>query len=479
MYQTRTNRSRQFLETPKEGDSKPNSRGSTPRRAQRDVNPFKIPDTTDYFAIRDQDRENRDLRRARIANTPLQERNIQPNRPNIRKQYKIETTNPSPEESALAHIILAPQKGGTKTDLRDFIAQKREIFLSQLAIDTKREELQRLERLEIEEEKTLKEKEAEINLFKTQFTNFLEHDGKQTMLARQEAENKAKERIELSLQIKQISNEISSVRNEIAHQDERLAECEQYKNFLDSLTPEDWKKKHPNEVYFKDPSQLLTIIRSMEEQNMFLIRHCQEAEEMVERYRTKFTNLLEERDGAIVEKTEQLKVVSDALKQEQDKNRQYTSNKNFRTGAELTESQQAHLHDKIAKFYSTLGFDSTSTSDTVAMLVKMETLLHDLERELKDIDPVIVKKKAQERDAERREKLRLENQKKQKEIQYEKRAKTLALAKQPIKYKTGRPLVPRHIPKRGISKQEQEEQAKQAALEEAKMQELLYGDIWD
>ena len=478
MY-SRRQRSTQFLETANEYDTKPNSRGSTPRRNNRDSNPFKIPETTDYFTIRDQEREARDLRRARITMTPLQERSIEPRRPNIRKQYKIQTTNPSEEEAALAQIILAPQKGSTKTDLHDFIAQKREIFLSQLAIDTKREELQRLERLEIEEEKTLKEKEAEINLFKTQFTNFLEHDGKQTMLARQEAENKAKERIELSLQIKQISNEISSVRNEIAHQDERLAECEQYKNFLDSLTPPDWKKAHPNEVYFTDPEQLLTIIRSMEEQNMFLIRHCQEAEEMVERYRQKFSNLLEERDGAIVEKTEQYKVVSDALKQSQERNRQYTANKNFRTGAELSEEQQAHLHEKIAKFYSTLGFDSTSTSDTVAMLVKMEDLLHTLEKDLKDIDPYIVKKKAQERDTERREKLRLENQRKQKEIQYEKRARTLAQAKQPIKYKTGRPLVPRNVPKRGISKQEQEEKARQAALEEAKMQELLYGDIWD
>ena len=38
-------------------------------------------------------------------------------------------------------------------NMRDFIRQKREIFLAQLAIDTKREELQRLDQLEKNEEK--------------------------------------------------------------------------------------------------------------------------------------------------------------------------------------------------------------------------------------------------------------------------------------------------------------------------------------
>ncbi|EAX98259.1 hypothetical protein TVAG_090350 [Trichomonas vaginalis G3] len=455
---------------------------STNRRigTSKAYNPFKVPETTDYFRIRDEEKEERELKRAKISMTPLSQRVLESKRANLRRQCQPKVTNPDAEEKALAKIILNPQRGRTKEGLRDFISQKREIFLAQLAIDTKREELQRLERLEIEEKKQLKEKEAEINLFRTQFNNFLENDGKQTMMARQEAENKAKERIELSLQIKTISAQISGLRNEIAHQDERLQECQEYKQFLNMLTPEEWKKTHSqDEMYFQKPEQLLTIIQSLEEQNMFLIHHCQDAEEAVERYRAKFAKLLDQRDGHITEMTDKFNEASENLRKHQEKNESYFNNKEFKTGAELSEKEAQVLHDKIAAFYQVLGYDSGSSTDTSAMLVRIEETLQQLIKDLKHIQPEIVRKKAQEKDSQRREKLRLERQAETKRKENEKRMKTLREAKQPIKYKTGRPLVPRHIPKRGISKQEAEEKAKMMELEEQKDRELLFGDIWD
>ena len=274
-------------------------------------------------------------------------------------------------------------------------------------------------------------------------------------------------------------NEITNVRRDNIQQEERLNECEEYKTFLDSLTPDDWKKNHPNEMYFKDPEQLLNIIKTMEDQNMFLIRHCQEAEEMVERYRQKFSNLLDERDGKIVEKTNKYQAVKESLEEEKLKNQEYVATRDYKTGAELSEQEKNDLQQKVAAFYGTIWSDSASTSDTLAMLVKMEHLMQELYRDLKEIDPAAVKKRAQEKYAERREKLRIEHQKKDKEMQNEKRQRTLAQAKQPIKYKTGRPVIARNIPKRGISKQEQEEKARREALEEKKTEELLYGDIWD
>lgn len=443
-------------------------------------NPFKVPETTDYFRIRDEEKEERELKKARIQMTPLSQRGLESRRANLRRQCQPQPAKPAAEESALAKIILSPQRGRTKEGLRDFISQKREIFLAQLAIDTKREELQRLERLEIEEKKQLKEKEAEINLFRTQFNNFLENDGKMTMMARQEAENKAKERIELSLQIKTISAQISALRNEIAHQDERLQECQEYKQFLNMLTPEDWKKTHrKDEMYFKEPEQLLTIIQTLEEQNMFLIHHCQDAEEAVERYRAKFGKLLDQRDGHITEMTERFKEASESLRRHQEKNESYFSKKEFKTGAELTEKESASLHEKIASFYQTLGYDSSSSTDTSAMLLRIEETLQQLIKDLKLIQPELVRKKAQEKDSQRREKQRLERQAETKRKENEKRMKTLREAKQPIKYKTGRPLVPRHIPKRGISKQEAEEQQRLMEQEAQKDQELLFGEIWD
>lgn len=246
------------------------------------------------------------------------------------------------------------------------------------------------------------------------------------------------------------------------------------------LTPEDWKKTHKeNEFYFTEPEQLLTIIKTLEEQNMFLIRHCQEAEETVERYREKFGKLLDQRDGHIIEMTEKFNEASENLRIHQEKNESYFGGKDFKTGVELSEKEATSLHDKIAAFYQTLGYDSSSTTDTSAMLERIEETLQGLIRDFQRIPPDIIHKKASEKDSQRREKLRLERQAETKKKENEKRMKTLREAKQPIKYRTGRPLVPRHIPKRGISKQEAEEQARMMELEEQKDKELLFGEIWD
>ena len=105
---------------------------STNRRigTSKAYNPFKVPETTDYFRIRDEEKEERELKRAKISMTPLSQRVLESKRANLRRQCQPKVTNPDAEEKALAKIILNPQRGRTKEGLRDFISQKREIFLA-------------------------------------------------------------------------------------------------------------------------------------------------------------------------------------------------------------------------------------------------------------------------------------------------------------------------------------------------------------
>jgi hypothetical protein len=68
----------------------------------------------------------------------------------------------------------------------------------------------------------------------------------------------------------------STLKNEIAHYEERKEEYGLYKLFLEELTPPEWREVHPfPELYYKEPKQLLEKIQALEDENLFLIRHCQ------------------------------------------------------------------------------------------------------------------------------------------------------------------------------------------------------------
>ncbi|KAH0791967.1 coiled-coil domain-containing protein [Histomonas meleagridis] len=386
----------------------------------------------------------------------------------------------SEEMKTLNQLILSPDSNQVQEGIQDFIQQKREIFLSQLAIDTKLQELERLDQIERNEEEHLKAKEAEIKLFRDQFNAFLENDSKATMEARQAAEIKSKQCIEVSMQIKQISSQISALRSEIAHSDEKLQECQSYKAFLESLTPASWRKEHPfPEMYFKDPQQLLTILKSLEEQNMFLIRHCQEAEEAVERCRQQFNALLESRDESITAMMDAKSNKEKELTEIKERNEQYKVNNEFSHGNEINEDQLHELQRSITEFHSELGFDASSINDTVTMLRRIEEKMEEITKKLSSVDPMVLKKYAQEKEKIRRNQERTEKNIRDKEEQEMKAKRAIELAMKPIKRRNGRPLLERTMPKRQQSREKREERMKQKVAQQKADEELLYGMIWD
>ncbi|OHS98328.1 hypothetical protein TRFO_08897 [Tritrichomonas foetus] len=442
--------------------------------------PFHVPTDNEIFAIKDQQRQEKLEKQQQLKNTQCYLRGLDSGRTNFRNLTKQPPPKISAEEEALAQLILSPDSNQAQEGLRDFIDQKREIFLAQLSIETKREELQRLERLEREEEDNLKKKEAQINLFRDQFRSFLEADGKMTMEARRAAELKSKQRLEVSLKIKQISSENSSLRNEIAHYEEKYQECEEYKQFIESLTPQEWRKEHPlPELYFKEPKQMLEILENLESQNMFLIRHCQEAEEAVERFKNKFSQVLEERDASLVEMTNKRTQSEKTLQEMRENNAQYTMTGEFHHGNEFSQADYVELVNQITEFHNKLGFDVVATYDATTMLKRIEDRMEELYQTLSQVDQRIVKELALEKARKRRDIERTEKAAKEQKEQEEKTMRALQLAKMPIKKKTGRPLMPRTVPAKAESREKREEQMRLEQAQREADQNLLYGPIWD
>jgi hypothetical protein len=274
-----------------------------PSKPTRLLAPFHVPADSEIFALRAQQRRDRARERQSLQETRYYLRGTTSDRESFRPLTQVPPPRISAEEEALAQLILSPDSSEPSEGLHDFIDQKRDIFLAQLAIDTKREELQRLERLEREEQDRLDAQEAEITLFRDQFRAFLDADARALSDAHHAADSKAKLRGEISTRIRQISLQNASLRNDIASLEEKLQECESFRDFIEGLTPPDWRRAHPlPELYFKAADQMLDILRALEEQNLFLSAHCQEAEEAIERTKATFIEILENRDGGLLDR---------------------------------------------------------------------------------------------------------------------------------------------------------------------------------
>jgi hypothetical protein len=140
-----------------------------PSKPTRLLAPFHVPADSEIFALRAQQRRDWARERQSLQETRYYLRGTTSDRESFRPLTQVPSPRISAEEEALAQLILSPDSSEPSEGLHDFIDQKRDIFLAQLAIDTKREELQRLERLKREEQDRLDAQEAEITLFRDQF----------------------------------------------------------------------------------------------------------------------------------------------------------------------------------------------------------------------------------------------------------------------------------------------------------------------
>ena len=147
---------------------------------------------------------------------------------------------------AAATAAISTERRREKENMTEFIMKKREMFLVQMSLDTKREEIRKLEEKAQMKEQALKKSELMLEEDAIRFDTFLKENDHEAHKAikRAEAETKAKQ--EKVQEIKKLHQEIQAVQSEISKLREHLDDCERYKTFLDALTPEE---------YFEDQKQ--------------------------------------------------------------------------------------------------------------------------------------------------------------------------------------------------------------------------------
>lgn len=302
-------------------------------------NPFYVPPDEEIFMLKNKEKEIKEADRRRAHSLKIWEKGIKHTSEGKLRRI-LELTNYEDEDGEEDNEdklnIVEAARSAIKNRVRhteplmNFLNKKREMFLFQMTINEKKEqikefeELAHLQEISLQNSKDLLEKDADT------FKMYVERNKNDTRKAIKKAEEETKEKQKRIQEVKHIQEKLSTLMSQNTKQLERLQKLYAYKVFFDKLTPEEFSKKveQPKsdqksiqsitgdvrksidknrvewqmyntnlspgvvellndddeqfEMYFKKPEQLQVIFEDLEEQNLFTIKYTQEIEQSLE-----------------------------------------------------------------------------------------------------------------------------------------------------------------------------------------------------
>ncbi|KAJ9505614.1 hypothetical protein QJQ45_026924 [Haematococcus lacustris] len=499
------------------------------------------------------------------------------------KQFRQTPTNSLEETAAMA--ASAPERRKEKENMPDFIAKKREIFLLQMSLDTKRAEIKKLEERARQREEALKKSEQMLEEDALRFDAFLKENDEKVQEAIKRAEVEAKAKQDKVLEIKRLTTAIAALRSEMNKYEEQLEDCRKYREFLDGITPPEFfeaqanklqqrkdalvaewqasceairkrkdaalaaksraeheyanartqqacarlpvhglmairihahgeaeraeraikdaiaylkeavKEKEPpppnldfsispddQEMYFREPGQLLSVYQALEESNLFYIQNAQETEEALEELRTKYRDTKQRLDGEVASLNGQVASLRGAIDAAQGKARRLKERTIEDVGSLTLAMGGAaggpaisldQLTTKVAEVYVRCGFDADKSVGTLQMLTNIESKLEEYLGIVDGMSPEFVESSEKSREKERRRIARDEKLAAQQREHEARMARALERASAPVFKKQGKPTMFRSQP----PKKKVEEKKDERADEEAELEAYLARDM--
>ncbi|XP_050568676.1 cilia- and flagella-associated protein 100 isoform X2 [Cygnus atratus] len=148
-----------------------------------------------------------------------------------------------------------------KETFRDYINDRREIFLLEYAMAVKREEIQRIENIAKKEEKKLEKAEHRLEKDVAMFDEFLKENHKNSVQALKIAEKESAAKTKKITEIQMINSQINNLQSDISRFENTLQEYKIYKDFLYQLSPKEWQEERVK----KNTKQLKTASKANKE----------------------------------------------------------------------------------------------------------------------------------------------------------------------------------------------------------------------
>jgi len=345
---------------------------------------------------------------------------------------------------AVATTATTARRGAARREsARAFVARRRETFLVQMDVENKTREMARMEARSARREEALRKSERMLEEDQARFDAFLRDNDARVREAVEAAEREARGKHERMKEMRRLRGEVARAERDVRHREDKLSECQKYKEFLDALTPKEWfdaRGEDASEMYFKEPEQLLAAFSALEEQNLCLIQNVSDAEETLERVKSEHAREKTRMDAEIADLREQTRRLQEAIEAEEREGKKLTHHlaNEREEGEDSVEGELELLTRRVTEVYVECGFDHDPSVSVLQMLTNIEAKMEEYFAAIDKLPPKVVadleKQKEKERRRLAREQKALE-QKREQEIRFQ---RSLERARAPAYKKTGK-----------------------------------------
>ena len=156
------------------------------------------------------------------------------------KKKETEPTRVSQIMERIEKYMTNKGKQQDKESLSDFISKKREMFLLEMSLEFKKDEIKKLDDEIRLKNESLRESEEALDNDARRFDVFLKKNDGKAQEATRMAEKETKKKMEKIQEIKKLNQQLQQVQSTINKHKDGLEECLKHKEFLAKITPRDW-----------------------------------------------------------------------------------------------------------------------------------------------------------------------------------------------------------------------------------------------
>jgi DNA repair exonuclease SbcCD ATPase subunit len=368
------------------------------------INPFALPgNDPDLYHQREIERVEEEKYRQAIKYYPIQERHVFAQGRSILPDLKKE---PSETDGHLPNIGSRRALSSKKETIKEFIQRKREILLVKKAIENKKAKYNELEEDLIKKEdkhkaniKKLEDNKGRVAKYEEQLK--LEADSKAKL-----AEAKAGERTEKQKELKNLQDEIESLKGKVDRKRDELEVLKDFKRFIEELVPTDNKSgvflTESFETLKSFAKRLEESINSLEATNLFKILQKQDDEHEIELLRRKNNTATTQNTKELSELKTTVQSLENNKKVLEDKLRKISLSEEIE--APVDEVSSKKVHNELVLLFQECGGDLTNNPKELEMLETIEKVFDSELKEKEEKGKEIVKKLERDIDKERRQK---------------------------------------------------------------------------
>ncbi|CAF1298884.1 unnamed protein product [Adineta steineri] len=228
-------------------------------KKKENINPFKFSPDVDFCALSQLDKREKTEERERMQNLKVHDKLSKAQRLMKGRRFRIlkdidneieeerilnkETRVPSTRDNAPWLAAITRNRRVENESLQDFIEKKRSMFVLQYELTVKRTEMRKLEEITAAEEQRIEKAEKDLEDDAHMFDQFLAANNKNANEAARVADEEARKKLEKVAEIKRLHGQITGLKSELLRREDELTELKQYKQFLDQITPIEWKEE--------------------------------------------------------------------------------------------------------------------------------------------------------------------------------------------------------------------------------------------